>query len=275
MTVRAALRHALRDMYEQSWRLVLLNTALRLRGARGARAGELRADRARARRRRRPARRGADALRCLARPGRRASAATRVEGVRLHWLRGLELGALAASSSLAGLVAVRIYARPARSRGRSRLSPPTCSRSSVFQLLLWPLAVAERERPLRRLLADAGTRSPGGRARRWGSALALLLINALGAVAAVLPLLTADGCVLVRRRRAVRAAAPTRGGPALMASVTFEHVPSASTPTRRRRPLARDRGRRVPRAGRPVRLRQEHGAANARRPRGRHETAAS
>jgi hypothetical protein len=28
MTVKAALRYALRDMYEQSWRLALLNTAL-------------------------------------------------------------------------------------------------------------------------------------------------------------------------------------------------------------------------------------------------------
>ena len=60
----------------------------------------------------------------------------------------------------------------------------------VFQLLLWPLAVAERERPLRRLLADAGVgaRPAAGRVGRARARAAA--INALGAAAAVLPLLT-------------------------------------------------------------------------------------
>ena len=60
----------------------------------------------------------------------------------------------------------------------------------VLQLLLWPLAVAERDRPLRGLLADAGTALVRRPAASLGLALALLLINALGAAAAVLPLLT-------------------------------------------------------------------------------------
>ena len=60
----------------------------------------------------------------------------------------------------------------------------------MLQLVLWPLAVAERERPLRRLLADAGTALVRRPAASIGLALALLLINALGAAAAVLPLLT-------------------------------------------------------------------------------------
>ena len=55
---------------------------------------------------------------------------------------------------------------------------------------LWPLAVAERERPLRGLLADAATALVRRPAASIGLALALLLINALGVAAAVLPLLT-------------------------------------------------------------------------------------
>ena len=96
-----------------------------------------------------------------------------------------------ASSSLAGIVAVRTYG------SSGRLAWPLAfvvayllALFLVFQLLLWPLAVAERERPLRRLLADAGValvRRPGASV---GLALALLLINVLGAAAAVLPLLT-------------------------------------------------------------------------------------
>jgi hypothetical protein len=60
----------------------------------------------------------------------------------------------------------------------------------VYQLLLWPLAVAERDRPLLVLLADAGIALARRPAAAIGLGLALLLINALGTVAAVLPLLT-------------------------------------------------------------------------------------
>jgi len=53
-----------------------------------------------------------------------------------------------------------------------------------------PLAVTEPDRPLRRVLTDAGValmRRPGASV---GLALALLAINVLGTAAAVLPLLT-------------------------------------------------------------------------------------
>ena len=96
-----------------------------------------------------------------------------------------------ASSSLAGVVAVRTYGSSgALTWPLAFVVAYLLALFLVFQLLLWPLAVAERERPLRRLLADAGValvRRPGA---SLGLALALLLINALGAAAAVLPLLT-------------------------------------------------------------------------------------
>jgi hypothetical protein len=117
--------------------------------------------------------------------------ATAVEGVRLHWLRGLQLGALASVVVAAGLVAVRSYGSSgALTWPLAFVAAYLLGLFLVFQLLLWPLAVSERELPLRRLLADAGTALARRPWASMGLAFALLLINALGAVAAVLPLLT-------------------------------------------------------------------------------------
>lgn len=191
MSVGAALRRALRDTYEQSWRLVLLNTALSavvlgvlllasyspVALVLGVLVGPLVA-----------------ALMhcavCLVRD-QELRLASAVEGVRLHWRRGLELGALAGVVVLAGIVAVHAYGSSgALTWPLAFVVAYLLALFLVFQLLLWPLAVVERDRPLRRLLADAGValvRRPGASV---GLALALLLINALGAAAAVLPLLT-------------------------------------------------------------------------------------
>ena len=61
---------------------------------------------------------------------------------------------------------------------------------AVFQLQLWPIAIDEREQPLREVLRKAAY----ALARRPMASLALafllLLVNLLGAAAAVLPLLT-------------------------------------------------------------------------------------
>jgi hypothetical protein len=191
MTVGAALRRALRDTYEQSWRLALLNSALSavvlavlvlasyapvalvLCAGLGPLVAAL--------------------MHCAVSLVRdeELRLACALEGVRLHWLRGLELGALAGVVVLAGVVAVRTYG------SSGALTWPLAFAAAyllglflVFQLLLWPLAVAERDRSLRGLLADTSTalvRRPGASV---GLALALLAINVLGAAAAVLPLLT-------------------------------------------------------------------------------------
>ena len=194
MTVKGALRYALRDMYEQSWRLALLNCALSavvlavlwlasyapIALVLGVGVGPL----------------VAALMHCAVSLVRDEDLrlATAVEGVRLHWLRGLQLGALAGVVVLAGLVAVRSYG----SSGvftwpLAFVAAYLLAFFLVLQLVLWPLAVAERERPLRRLLADAGTVLARRPAASIGLALALLLINALGAAAAVLPLLTVTG----------------------------------------------------------------------------------
>ena len=191
MTVRTALRCALRDMYEQSWRLALLNTALSavvlavlalasytpIALVLGLGIGPL----------------VAALMHCAVRLVRDGDLrlATAVEGLRLHWRRGFQLGALAGVVVVAGVVAVRLYG------SSGVLTWPLAFVATyllalflVFQLLLWPLAVTERDRSLRRLLTDAGTALVRRPVASIGLALALLLINALGAAAAVLPLLT-------------------------------------------------------------------------------------
>jgi len=191
MTVKAALRYALRDMYEQSWRLALLNTVLSaavlavlalasyapIALVLGIGVGPL----------------VAALMHCavsLVRDGE-LRLATAVEGLRLHWLRGLQLGALAGVVVLAGLVAVRSYGSSgALTWPLAFVAAYLLAFFLVLQLVLWPLAVAERERPLRGLLADAGTTLARRPAASIGLALALLLINVLGVAAAVLPLLT-------------------------------------------------------------------------------------
>ena len=198
---------------------MLLNSALSAVVPR-ARAGELRAARARARASRRPARRRADALRGLLVRDDELRLGSAVEGVRLHWRRGSQLGALGGVVVPAGLMAVPAYGRrgslAAGVRRAYVLSP------SVFQLCLWPLAA-----PSGLAAARACCAARGGALRRprasVGLALALLAVNALGAAAAVLPLLTMT--VAYSFVAAAHFALPPNSGrPALMARVTFDHV---------------------------------------------------
>jgi hypothetical protein len=191
MNVGAALRQALRDLYEQSWRLVVLNSILSaavlgvlvlgsyapIAFVLGIGLGPL----------------VAALMHCAVSLVRdeELRLACAVEGVRLHWRRGLELAALTGVVVLAGVVAVRTYgASGTFTWPLAFVVAYLLALFLVFQLLLWPLAVAERDRSLRRLLADAGAsllRRPGASV---ALALWLLVINALGAAAAVLPLLT-------------------------------------------------------------------------------------
>jgi hypothetical protein len=191
MTVGAALRQALRDLYEQSWRLVILNSVLSaavlavlvlasyapVALVLGIAIGPL----------------AAALMHCavslVQEDELRLGSA--IEGVRLHWLRGLELGALAGIVVAAGVVALRSYGSAgALTWPLAFVAAYLLALFLVFQLLVWPLAVAERERSLVGVLADAGLALVRRPAASVGLAVALLLINALGAVAALLPLLT-------------------------------------------------------------------------------------
>jgi hypothetical protein len=112
-------------------------------------------------------------------------------GLRTHWRRGLALAALATATLLLGLIAVPFYA------GMGTWAWPLAAltlylvlSSLIVQLALWPLAVAERDRTFADVLRHA-VRAVAGRPVGFaGLALALLLVNALGLAAALLPFLT-------------------------------------------------------------------------------------
>ena len=93
----------------------------------------------------------------------------------------------------------------------------------LYQLLLWPLAVQDPERPLREALRDAGVALVRRPVATTGLAVALLLVNLLGSPWACSRSDDHDR-VLGARGRALRAA-PERGGRGeAMAGVTYENV---------------------------------------------------
>jgi hypothetical protein len=114
-----------------------------------------------------------------------------VVGLRRHWRRGLVLGVLVAAAAVLGAIAVPFYSRAgAWAWPLAALSVYVLLVFALFQLALWPLAVFEDARPFRGVMGDAAVvvgRRPWGFA---GLALTLLVINAIGFAAAILPFLT-------------------------------------------------------------------------------------
>jgi hypothetical protein len=187
MTVGGALKEALRDMYEQSWRLLLLNLALSVVAAAALLVGSY----------------ATPALLLLVGVGPFAAAlmhcAITVQqtdelrmgealvGLRLHWRRGLALGTIVAIASVLVVASLSFYS--ARAWPVAILSLYVALMFGVWQIHLWPLAVARRRERFADVLRDAGL----GLVRRpfasIGLALVLLLVNAAGAIG-VLPVLT-------------------------------------------------------------------------------------
>jgi hypothetical protein len=114
-----------------------------------------------------------------------------VTGLRRHWRRGLVLGLIVTLAVTLGAFAVPFYASAGRwAWPLAALSVYVLIVFALIQLALWPLAVFEEARPLRAVLRDAVFvvgRRPLGFA---GLGAALLLVNAIGVAAAILPFLT-------------------------------------------------------------------------------------
>lgn len=112
-------------------------------------------------------------------------------GLRRHWRRGLLLGVLVAAAALLGIIAVPFYGRAgAWAWPLAALTVYVLVLFLILQLALWPIAVYDTARPFRDVLraaAVAVARRPAGFA---ALGLALLLVNAIGVVAAILPFLT-------------------------------------------------------------------------------------
>lgn len=190
MTPRAALGAAGRDLFENSWRLVPVNAALGLvlvavgfaavaihaALVLAVLAGPI----------------AAALVHCsvtLVRTGSVALADAR-EGVRLHWRRGLQLGAAGTALAVLAGVALRFYTRTNVGWPFAFVTVYLVVLIGIYAVVLATLAIAEPERPLRlaaREAAALGARRPGATLLLG---LALLLVNVLGIAAAVMPFLT-------------------------------------------------------------------------------------
>lgn len=185
------LRLAVRDFYEESWRLVALNSAL-----------------------------SAYVLAVLALaafvpaalvllPGAGVIAAALVSAAvivvetgsltfvevagtfRRCWLRGLVLAGVVGLAVVVTVMAIRFYGSAGTfAWPLAVLVLYLGGIFALYQLVLWPIAVRDCRRPLRAVAAEAGValvRRPGA---VTGLGLALLVLNLLGFVLAVLPFLT-------------------------------------------------------------------------------------
>lgn len=190
MTARAALRAALADGYRHSWRLVPVNAALGIGlvatlyaalylPAAGAIAFVLLGPVT------------AALMHCAVtvvetEELRLADAAT---GLRLHWRRGLLLAALGLATLVLAVVAVAFYARTSV-WPLAVVVVYLAAAGAAFQLVVWALAIFHLDAPLAVAFREAALqlfRRPGG---TLGLAAALLLVNAAGIAAAVMPFLT-------------------------------------------------------------------------------------
>jgi hypothetical protein len=186
-----ALRRAVRDFYEESWRLVILNSTL------SAYVLAVLAVAVYA-----PA-----ALVLLLGAGPLAAALVRAavvvvetgsltyaevfEGLRRLWARGVALALLLAVGVIATIVALRFYANAgALAWPLAVLVLYLGGIFALYQLVLWPIALRDDAPSLRAVAAEAAAVLVRRPAAVTGLGLALLAVNVLGIVAAVLPFLT-------------------------------------------------------------------------------------
>lgn len=191
MSVSASLRSAVRDFYEQSWRLLVLNAMLSvyvlavllvglwfwpvllLLVLAGPFAAAL--------------------MHCAVTVARSDELRLRdaVTGVRLHWRRGLVLGMLALAVGGLAAFAVAFYAEIGGWWWAAALvALNVAGLFGVLQLLLWPLAVFEVDRPLAEVARDSLVGFLRRPAAGTALALVLLAINLVGLAAGVVPFLT-------------------------------------------------------------------------------------
>jgi len=122
------------------------------------------------------------------------------EGLLLHWRRGLQLGAAGLALVLLGAFAVRFYTRVGFGWPLVFLTLYLLLGLGTYLAMVATLAIADPERPLRLAARDAaavGARRPGATLLLG---LSLLLVNAAGVAAGVMPFLTltvAFSCVAV------------------------------------------------------------------------------
>jgi hypothetical protein len=190
MTAGVALRVAIRDLFQNSWRLAPLNAALgAVLVAVGIAAYAVHA---------------ALVLVVLAGPVAAALLHCAVvlartetvrladarDGLRLHWRRGLQLGAAGLALVLLGAVAIRFYTGLAFGWPLAFLTLYLLLGLAVYTAMVATVAIADPGRPLRLAVRDAAAVGAQRPAATFLLGLALLLVNAAGLAAAVMPFLT-------------------------------------------------------------------------------------
>jgi hypothetical protein len=189
--VGEALRRGVRDFYEESWRLVLLNTLLSAYVLLVLAAATF----------------VPPALVLLLGAGWPAAALVSAavivvetgsltfvevaDSVRRSWRRGVVLAGVLAAGVVANLIAFRFYGDAGTLAWP--LAVVVLYLAAIFvlyQLLLWPLAVRDWDRPLGDVAAEAAIVLLRRPLAVTGLALALLVVNVVGLMLAVLPLLT-------------------------------------------------------------------------------------
>jgi hypothetical protein len=190
MTARRALGLAFGDLYRNSWRLVPVNAALGVVLVFSVAAAV--------------AVHALLVLAVLAGPLATALAHCSVtlvrtgnlaladawEGVRLHWRRGLALGAAGVALGVLAGVAVHFYTRSSVGWPFAFLTLYLVVLLGIYAAVLTTVAVAEPELPLglvARKAAILGAQRPGATLLLG---LTLLLVNVAGVAAAVMPFLT-------------------------------------------------------------------------------------
>jgi hypothetical protein len=112
------------------------------------------------------------------------------EGLRLHWRRGLALGAAGVALGVLAALAVHFYTRSSVGWPLAFLTLYLVVLLGIYAAVLTTIAVANPELPLRVIARNAATLA----AQRPGATLllglALLLVNLAGVAAAVMPFLT-------------------------------------------------------------------------------------
>jgi hypothetical protein len=190
MSARRSLRLALGDLYQNSWRLVLVNAALGAILVFSAVAAI--------------AVPALLVLAVLAGPVVTALAHSSVtlvrtgnlaladawEGLRLHWRRGLALGAAGVALGVLAALAVHFYTRSTFGWPFAFFTLYLFVVLGIYAVVLTTVAVAAPDEPLRVVARQAATVV----AQRPGATLllglALLLVNLIGVAAAVMPFLT-------------------------------------------------------------------------------------
>ena len=110
-----------------------------------------------------------------------------VAGLRLHWLRGLELSGAGASLAALGLLALHFYSGAAL---WPLLTLYLLVLLAIFGFVVWTVAIAAPDRSLGAVVRESASVTAARPGQTLVLGLALLLLNVAGIAAAVMPFLT-------------------------------------------------------------------------------------